>query len=76
MLLGAQRGWAVCRSRLRQWDVCCCDAERRHLTRELDDEIGQTLTAAKLNLKIIAPDVSRATAGWLDNSVQLLDRLL
>jgi hypothetical protein len=42
----------------------------------LHDEIDQTLTVAKLNLKIIAPDVSRATAGRLDDSIQLLDRLL
>ncbi len=31
------------------------EEERRHLARELHDQIGQTLTAAKLNLKIIAP---------------------
>ena len=33
------------------------EEERRHLARELHDEIGQTLTAAKINLKIIATDV-------------------
>ena len=52
------------------------EEERRHLARELHDEIGQTLTAAKLNLKIIAPDVPQAAAARLDDSVQLLDRLL
>jgi hypothetical protein len=50
----------------------------RDLLRQLwlHDEIDQALTSAKLNLKIIAPDVSRATAGSSDDSIQLLDRLL
>jgi two-component system sensor histidine kinase UhpB len=52
------------------------EEERRHLARELHDEIGQTLTAAMLNLKIIAPDVPGNIAGRLDDSIQLLDRLL
>ncbi|MEA3187005.1 MAG: hypothetical protein QOD99_835 [Chthoniobacter sp.] len=52
------------------------EQERRHLARELHDEIGQTLTAAKLNLKIIAPDVPPAFARRLEDSTQLLDRLL
>jgi len=52
------------------------EEERRHLARELHDEIGQTLTAAKLNLKTIAPDVPPAVAGRIDDSTQLLDRLL
>jgi PAS domain S-box-containing protein len=52
------------------------EEERRHLARELHDEIIQTLTAAKLNLKIIAPDVPAAVAGRLEDSTQLLDRLL
>ena len=52
------------------------EEERRHLARELHDEIGQALTAAKLNLKIIAPEASPAVAGRLDDSVQIIDRLL
>ena len=39
------------------------EEERRHLARELHDEIGQTLTAAKINLKIIEPDVPAKVAG-------------
>jgi PAS domain S-box-containing protein len=50
--------------------------ERRHLARELHDEIGQTLTAAKINLQIIAQDVPEKMAGRLNDSIQLLDRLL
>jgi PAS domain S-box-containing protein len=52
------------------------EEERRHLARELHDEIGQTLTAAKINLKIIASDVPPKVTGRLDDSIQLLDRLL
>jgi PAS domain S-box-containing protein len=52
------------------------EEERRHLARELHDEIGQTLTAAKINLKIVAPDVPAKVSGRLDDSIQLLDRLL
>jgi PAS domain S-box-containing protein len=52
------------------------EEERRHLARELHDEIGQTLTAAKLNLKIIASEVPPAVAGRLADSMQILDHLL
>jgi PAS domain S-box-containing protein len=52
------------------------EEERRHLARELHDEIGQTLTAAKINLKIVAPEVPAQIAGRLNDSVELLDRLL
>jgi PAS domain S-box-containing protein len=52
------------------------EEERRHLARELHDEIVQALTAAKLNLKIIEPDVPPAVVGRLDDSIQLLDHLL
>jgi PAS domain S-box-containing protein len=52
------------------------EEERRHLARELHDEIGQALTAAKINLKIIAPEVPAHATGRLEDSVQLLDRLL
>jgi PAS domain S-box-containing protein len=52
------------------------EEERRHLARELHDEIGQTLTAAMINLKIIAPGVPAQVIGRLDDSIQLLDRLV
>lgn len=50
--------------------------ERRHLARELHDEIGQTLTAAKINLQIIAQEVPEKMTGRLNDSIRLLDRLL
>jgi signal transduction histidine kinase len=52
------------------------EEEKRHLARELHDEIGQTLTAAKINLKIVAADVPAKIAGRLNDSMQLLDRLV
>jgi signal transduction histidine kinase len=52
------------------------EEERRHLARELHDEVGQALTATKLNLKIITPDVPASAVGRLQDSIQLLDRLL
>jgi PAS domain S-box-containing protein len=52
------------------------EEERRHLARELHDEIGQNLTAAKMNLEMISPHVPAKVTGRLEDSVQLLDRLL
>jgi PAS domain S-box-containing protein len=52
------------------------EEERRHLARELHDEIGQNLTAAKMNLEMISPHVPAKVTGRLQDSVQLLDRLL
>jgi signal transduction histidine kinase len=50
--------------------------EKRHLARELHDQVGQTLTAAKLSLKIVTPDAPPAVAGRLTESTQILDCLL
>jgi PAS domain S-box-containing protein len=52
------------------------EEERHHLARELHDQIGQTLTAAKLNLQIITPDVPPDVANRLEDSIQLLDHLI
>ena len=53
------------------------EAERRHLARELHDEIAQVLTATKLQLQSAAlhPEPERATAQFQD-AVSLVDRLL
>ena len=53
------------------------ETERRHLARELHDEIGQNLTAAKINLQTILsyPDPSSLNQR-LEESIDLLDRLL
>lgn len=53
------------------------EAERRHLARELHDEMGQTLTAAKLHLQALQrfPDPV-AQPERLEKAVGLVDRLL
>ena len=53
------------------------EAERRHLARELHDQMGQTLTAAKIDLQVIQSLKERsAIVKRLDDSVAVLDRLL
>jgi hypothetical protein len=54
-------------------DPCSHSSELLDVLRH--DETGQTLTTAKLNLKMIAPDAPRAVPGRLDDNIQLLDRL-
>ena len=51
--------------------------ERRFLARELHDEIGQQITAIKLNLQLLqaSPDPARAAARFQD-SVGIVDHLL
>jgi PAS domain S-box-containing protein len=50
--------------------------ERRHLARELHDEIGQTLTAAKINLESIGSIEGSAQSLRLKETSALLDNLL
>jgi len=53
------------------------ETERRHLARELHDEIGQMLTATKIHLQSAAREPSPARAAApLQESIRLLDRLL
>ncbi len=52
------------------------EEERRHLARELHDEIGQALTAAKLNLQSVIANGDRATVARLQETTAILDRLL
>ena len=53
------------------------EEERRHLARELHDEIGQALTAAKINLQsIIAATGGSATLARLEDTTAILDRLI
>jgi PAS domain S-box-containing protein len=53
------------------------EQERRHLARELHDEIGQVLTVAKIHLQslTVAPQ-SEGQISPMEKPVQLLDRLL
>jgi signal transduction histidine kinase/ligand-binding sensor domain-containing protein len=53
------------------------EEERSHLSRELHDEFGQTLTAAKINLQMLrqaAPDSAHAQK--LEDSVRMIDGMI
>ena len=50
--------------------------ERRHLARELHDEIGQSLTGVKLALEMIARSVSDSVKGSLLKVEAMVDNLL
>jgi PAS domain S-box-containing protein len=52
------------------------EEERRHLARELHDEIGQALTAAKINLQSVAGNGGNADIPRLRETIAILDRLL
>ena len=53
------------------------EAERRHLARELHDEVGQALTAVKMNLQMLRrqPEMG-LSAGRLEESLGMVDRIL
>ncbi len=48
------------------------ETERRHLARELHDEIGQRLTALKINLQALQPVPKRAVP-YLQESIRIVD---
>jgi PAS domain S-box-containing protein len=53
------------------------ETERRHLARELHDEIGQALTATKLNLESLARETEPAArAKRTADGIAMVDRLL
>jgi PAS domain S-box-containing protein len=52
------------------------EEERRHLARELHDEIGQALTAAKINLQSVTGNGGSATVARVEETIAILDRLL
>jgi PAS domain S-box-containing protein len=52
------------------------EEERRHLARELHDEIGQTLTAAKLNLQSAIANSGSEIFARLQETTAILDGLL
>ncbi len=52
------------------------EIERRHLSRELHDQIGQALTAAKINTDMLRAAVPSGLAARLHENATILDRLL
>ena len=52
------------------------EEERRHLARELHDEIGQTLTAAKINTDMLRGAMTPDLVPRLNENAAFLDRLL
>jgi PAS domain S-box-containing protein len=52
------------------------ELERRHLARELHDEVGQALTAAKINLKSASATADPKAAAILADTAGIMDGLL
>ena len=52
------------------------EIERRHLARELHDEVGQALTAAKINLQTEMGEGGASISPRLHETVAILERLL
>ena len=52
------------------------EEERRHLARELHDEVGQALTAAKINLQAAMKESDGAKSKRIDETAAILERLL
>jgi signal transduction histidine kinase len=53
------------------------EEECSRISRELHDEFGQTLTAAKLNLQMLRPTVAdAAAAGRLEDSITMMDGMI
>jgi PAS domain S-box-containing protein len=53
------------------------ETERRHIARELHDEVGQTLTVAEMNLQVLMQSPQAAPLGGrLKESLQAVERVL
>jgi signal transduction histidine kinase len=52
------------------------ETERRTISRELHDELGQALTAVKLNLQGIRRASGAAIGGALDDSIEIVERAI
>jgi len=76
----AEEGLRSAHTRLQQLSremIRVRDSERRHLARELHDEIGQNLAALRINMQLLhdsdgATDESRR----IDDSISIIDRIL
>jgi signal transduction histidine kinase/sugar lactone lactonase YvrE len=62
---------------LTRWLESAKEDERSRISRELHDELGQTLTAAKLNLQMLGASITDAGAARrLDDSVTMVDGMI
>ena len=52
------------------------EEERRRIAMELHDELGQVLTAVKINLQRIGPKVDAQAQPFLDEGIQSVDRAM
>jgi two-component system sensor histidine kinase UhpB len=52
------------------------EEERHHLARELHDEVGQALTAAKINLQAAMKETDGAKSKRIDETAAILEKLL
>ncbi len=52
------------------------EQERRHLARELHDQLGQVLTSIRLNLEALRPRVDAAGMPRLEESMQVVDQAI
>jgi signal transduction histidine kinase len=53
------------------------EEERKRIARELHDEMGQALTAAKINMQLLAQDPTRDNApARIEDTVGLVDRMI
>jgi PAS domain S-box-containing protein len=52
------------------------EEERRRIARELHDELGQTVTAMKINLQLAAGDAAAGDGRWTADMLALADRTI